>query len=178
MPSVSFPNTSPLEGAHTESTNQRAQDPNAAATEQAAPNQDAAAGAASAPVAGNSQTLQQELIQLDRTLRQMGIQPQTIALFSRMAILRYAKNHDALRMLVEQMQSAAQQLAGRSGASQSPSTNIPSDHQAAANPAPPAVDVSAQHIEQLQVMIAAVQQPAPSAPSRPDSGSTRQKLKA
>ncbi|MBZ5503098.1 MAG: hypothetical protein LAN59_12820 [Acidobacteriia bacterium] len=158
----------------------QAQDPNAAAAE-AAPNQDAAAGGASAPGApggGNSQTPQQELIRLDQTLRQMGINPQTIALFSRMAMLRYSKNPDALRTLVEQMQSAAQQLAGRFGASQRVSTNLPSDNQPVTNPAPPAPSLYAQQVKQLQVTFAAVQEPAPPAPAHPDSGSATLNLKA
>jgi len=51
-----------------------------------------------------------ELAQLDDTLQQMGIDPQSISLFSRMAMLLYANDPAALRVLVQTMQNGAQQL--------------------------------------------------------------------
>jgi hypothetical protein len=51
-----------------------------------------------------------ELAQLDDTLQQMGIDPQSISLFNRMAMLLYANDPAALRVLVQTMQTGAQQL--------------------------------------------------------------------
>jgi len=59
---------------------------------------------------GATQTPQQELAQLDQTLQQIGINPQSISLFSRMAMLLYANDPAALRNLVETLQQVAQQM--------------------------------------------------------------------
>lgn len=50
-----------------------------------------------------------ELAQLDDTLQQMGINPQSISLFSRMAMVLYANDPAALRVLVQTLQSGTQQ---------------------------------------------------------------------
>ena len=51
-----------------------------------------------------------ELAQLDDTLQQMGINPQSISLFSRMAMVLYASDPAALRVLIQTLQSGTQQL--------------------------------------------------------------------
>ena len=53
-----------------------------------------------------------ELAQLDDTLQQMGVNPQSISLFNRMAMVLYANDPAALRVLVQTLQSGAQQLTG------------------------------------------------------------------
>jgi hypothetical protein len=55
-------------------------------------------------------TPQQQLTQLDQTLQQLGIDPQSIPLFNRMAMLLYANDPAALQMLVQELQSQAQQV--------------------------------------------------------------------
>jgi len=62
-----------------------------------------------APAPG-AQTPQEELAQLDQTLQQIGINPQSISLFSRMAMLLYSNDPAALRNLVETLQQVAQQI--------------------------------------------------------------------
>lgn len=69
-----------------------------------------ALSSASAPGASAAQTPQQELAQLNQTLQQIGINPQSISLFSRMAMLLYANDPAALRNLVETLQHVAQQM--------------------------------------------------------------------
>ncbi|HTZ75411.1 MAG TPA: hypothetical protein VMB47_15925 [Candidatus Aquilonibacter sp.] len=74
-------------------------------------------GAADTPIA--------ELAQLDNTLQQMGIDPQSISLFSRMAMLLYANDPAALRVLVQTLQNGADQLtsAAQSGQAVNSATN-------------------------------------------------------
>jgi hypothetical protein len=63
-------------------------------------------------------TPQQQLQQLDQTLQQLGISPQSIPLFNRMAMLLYADDPAALRLLVQTLQTAASQVgAGQVAAS-------------------------------------------------------------
>lgn len=70
------------------------------------------AGNPSASSATN--TPQQELATLDQTLQDLGINPQSINLVNRMALILYASDPAALRVLVQGLQGAAQQ-AGQSG---------------------------------------------------------------
>ncbi len=58
---------------------------------------------------GNATTPQQELQQLDQSLQQLGINPQSIPLFNRMAMLLYANDPPALQLLVQTLQTAATQ---------------------------------------------------------------------
>jgi hypothetical protein len=58
--------------------------------------------------AATSQTPIAELAQLDSTLQEIGVNPQSISVFSRMAMLLYANDPAALRMLVQTLQSGAQ----------------------------------------------------------------------
>jgi hypothetical protein len=65
-------------------------------------------GAPSAATASAvSQASIAELAQLDQTLQQIGINPQSISLFNRMAMLLYANNPAALKMLVQTLQTGA-----------------------------------------------------------------------
>jgi hypothetical protein len=57
----------------------------------------------------NASAPQQQLQMLDQTLQQLGINPQSIPLFNRMAMLLYANNPAALRLLVQTLQGAATQ---------------------------------------------------------------------
>jgi hypothetical protein len=78
------------------------------------PTAGAVAGGSSAPTSaqsGASQTPMAELAQLDVTLQQMGINPQSITLFNRMAMLLYANDPAALRVLIQTLQTGTQQLA-------------------------------------------------------------------
>ncbi|MGH9686174.1 MAG: hypothetical protein ACRD5K_03670 [Candidatus Acidiferrales bacterium] len=91
--------------------------PNAAANAANLGNTAAAANptAASDPAAS---TPQQQLQQLDQSLQQLGINPQSISIFNRMAMLLYANDPTALRLLVQTLQSAAsQQGTGQAAAS-------------------------------------------------------------
>lgn len=93
---------------------------NQAAAAVNAPEQDGAGGntanlgtntaisAASRPATSSSDTPLAELAQLDRTLQQIGIDPQSISLFNRMAMLLYANDPAALKILVQTLQSGAQ----------------------------------------------------------------------
>jgi hypothetical protein len=70
------------------------------------------------------QTPAEELTQLDQTLQEIGVNPQSIALYSRMSMLLYANDPAALRVLVQTLQSSQQEPAqgnnsGASGASAS-----------------------------------------------------------
>ncbi|MGA9884118.1 MAG: hypothetical protein WBQ34_10395 [Candidatus Acidiferrales bacterium] len=69
------------------------------------------AAAATTTTASNpaASTPQQELQQLDQSLQQLGINPQSISIFNRMAMLLYANDPTALRLLVQTLQSAASQ---------------------------------------------------------------------
>ncbi len=68
------------------------------------------------PTTATADTPLAELAQLDRTLQQIGIDPQSISLFNRMAMLLYANDPAALKMLVQTLQSGAQQMLGDPGA--------------------------------------------------------------
>ncbi len=67
---------------------------------------------------GAADTPMAELAQLDDTLQQMGIDPQSISLFNRMAMLLYANDPAALRVLVQTMQSGAEQLTAANSSGQ------------------------------------------------------------
>lgn len=60
-------------------------------------------------------TPDQELVQLDQTLKQLGIDPQSISLFNRMALLVYAQDPTALQNLVHALQTVDQQLGQLTG---------------------------------------------------------------
>lgn len=76
-----------------------------------------AGGSPVQPSGAGPSTPQQQLQQLDQTLKQLGINPQSISLFNRMAMLLYANNPAALRVMVEEIQGAAKQgaAAGANG---------------------------------------------------------------
>jgi len=71
---------------------------------------------------GTATTPQQQLQQLDQALQQLGVNPQSISLFNRMAMLLYANDPAALRVLVEALQGAAQQN-GQGGANSAATNN-------------------------------------------------------
>lgn len=56
------------------------------------------------------QTQQEELQQLDQSLQQLGIDPQSISLFNQLALLTFANDPAALQQFVRQLQQSAQQL--------------------------------------------------------------------
>lgn len=60
--------------------------------------------------ASSSDTPLAELAQLDATLQQMDINPQSISLFNRMEMLLYANDPAALRELVQTLQQGTQQI--------------------------------------------------------------------
>jgi len=70
------------------------------------------AGAPGTGSSANANAPQQELQTLDRTLQQLGINPQSITLFNSMAMLLYASDPAALRLLVQTMQGAVAQQGG------------------------------------------------------------------
>jgi hypothetical protein len=88
----------------------------AATVANASPQDSNLASTAIASSAGTSQTPIAELSQLDETLQQIGINPQSISLFNRMAMLLYANDPAALKALVQSLQTGAQQLATASSA--------------------------------------------------------------
>jgi len=101
------PNTSANTGvaiaaANAPNANAAASTANAAANTANPANADATAGE-------SATTPQQQLQQLDQSLQQLGINPQSIPLFNRMAMLLYASDPAALRLLVQTMQGAATQ---------------------------------------------------------------------
>jgi hypothetical protein len=67
------------------------------------------AGTNNATNNGGPQTPQQQLQQLDEALQQLGINPESISLSSRMAMLLYADDPAALQSFVQQAQQVAQQ---------------------------------------------------------------------
>jgi hypothetical protein len=67
--------------------------------------------------AGAPQGSEQELQQLDQTLQQLGINPQSVSLFNRLALLLYANDPAALQQFVQQLQEGAQEVGEGSGAS-------------------------------------------------------------
>lgn len=79
----------------------------------------ASANSVSSSAAPNlvSATPQQQLEQLDQTLQEIGINPQSIALFNRMAMLLYANDPAALKVLVQNLQSTVPQTASPAAAS-------------------------------------------------------------
>jgi hypothetical protein len=94
-----------------------------------AANAAATATAPAAPATGGAfATPQQQLQQLDQSLQQLGINPQSIPLFNRMAMLLYADDPAALRLLVHTLQTAASQV----GAGQTATNAAASPNQAAA----------------------------------------------
>jgi ribonuclease E len=82
---------------------------NAGNTANAAANTIDAATATNPAATGSDNTPQQQLQQLDQSLQQLGINPQSIPLFNRMAMLLYASDPAALRLLVQTIQGAATQ---------------------------------------------------------------------
>ena len=90
-------------------------------------------------IAATQQTPDQELAQLNQTLQQLGIDPQSITLFNRMAMLAFAQNPEALRNLVNQLQSADQQLnqlAALANSNATSAANQPASQAQAQAPAP------------------------------------------
>lgn len=70
------------------------------------------AALSTAAAGANSQTPFAELTQLDQTLQQIGINPQSISLFNRMAMLLYANDPAALKVLMQTLQTGAQVSSG------------------------------------------------------------------
>lgn len=64
---------------------------------------------------GAAQGSEQELQQLDQTLQQLGIDPQSISLFNRLALLLYANDPAALQQFVQQLQQGAQEVGQGTG---------------------------------------------------------------
>jgi hypothetical protein len=67
------------------------------------------ATSSSSGTAAGANTPIAERAQLDDTLQQMGINPQSISLFNRMAMVLYANDPAALRVLVRMLQSGVRQ---------------------------------------------------------------------
>jgi len=65
---------------------------------------------------GAAQGSQQELQQLDQTLQQLGIDPQSISLFNRLALLLYANDPAALQQFVQQLQNGSTEVGEGTGA--------------------------------------------------------------
>jgi len=110
-----------------------------------------AAFTAAAGQAGTASTPQQELVQLDQTLQQLGIDPQSISLFNRMGLLLYANDPVALQNLVHAMQTADQQLGtlGQLGAAANAATTT-NQTLAAQNQLPSALQAQAQNQQAAQ----------------------------
>ena len=89
---------------------------NAAANNGAQANAQAAAATGAAPATDLGTTPQQELQQLDSTLQDLGINPQSISLFNRLGLLLYANDPAALQNLVQTLQTVDQQLQQIGGA--------------------------------------------------------------
>lgn len=70
--------------------------------------QQATAATASQP--DLAQTQKQQLQQLDQTLRQLGIDPQSISVFNQLAMLFYSNNPSDLQQFIRQVQLAAQKV--------------------------------------------------------------------
>jgi hypothetical protein len=79
-----------------------------------------AANGGNAPAGATSS--QQELQQLDQTLQQLGINPQSISLFNRLALLLYANDPAALQQFVQQLQQGAQDVGEGNALASSPAT--------------------------------------------------------
>lgn len=79
-----------------------------------------------------------ELSQLDDTLQQMGINPQSISLFNRMAMVLYSNDPAALRVLVQTLQSGAQQQTANNSGVAANGTNTSEPQDASSTlPSPP-----------------------------------------
>lgn len=70
-------------------------------------------------------TPSEQLSQLDRTLQELGIVPQSISLFHRMAMLLYANNPAALKDLVQQLPKAIEKLTKQSSSANPASQSEP-----------------------------------------------------
>lgn len=79
-----------------------------------------AANGGNAPTGATSS--QQELQQLDQTLQQLGINPQSISLFNRLALLLYANDPAALQQFVQQLQQGAQEVGEGNALANTPAT--------------------------------------------------------
>ena len=108
---------------------------------------------------GAGQTSEQELQQLDQTLQQLGINPQSISLFNRLALLLYANDPAALQQFVQQLQNGAQEVGQGTGTTAATSQTQPP----AQNPAP------AQNQTAGSGQAGASSQPATSGPPAPPS---------
>jgi hypothetical protein len=71
---------------------------------------------------GTAANPQQELAQLDQTLQQLGIDPQSISLFNRIGLLLYANDPTALENLVQALKTVDQQISQLGGATNSPTS--------------------------------------------------------
>jgi hypothetical protein len=103
-PAASPANTSDPPANQSPATNVAANAANAAAVAA-----NAAANAAEPAPDAAAATPQQQLQQLDQALLQLGINPQSIPLANRMAMLLYANDPAALHLLVQALQTAATQ---------------------------------------------------------------------
>ena len=110
VPELPVKLTSSVPNPQSSRTPSAANDPAQGAAKSVAANHSTLSAASqSAPTVSNTPLA--ELAQLDHTLQQIGIDPQSISLFNRMAMLLYANDPAALKMLVQTLQSDAQQLA-------------------------------------------------------------------
>ncbi|MGA8224500.1 MAG: hypothetical protein WB780_22840, partial [Candidatus Acidiferrales bacterium] len=71
---------------------------------------------------GTTANPQQELAQLDQTLQQLGIDPQSISLFNRIGLLLYANDPTALENLVQALKTVDQQITQLGGGTTSPTS--------------------------------------------------------
>jgi hypothetical protein len=131
---------------------------------QVAPENGAANAAANSLV---NTTPQQQLQQLDTTLREMGFDPQSISLFNRMGLLLYANDPAALHNLVDALQAVDQQLQQLGGLTSGAANN--------ANPAgapvqdllPPKLAVLQQNAQIVPEPLRPIQQQETRAPAPP-----------
>ncbi|HKV47503.1 MAG TPA: hypothetical protein VJN69_05385 [Candidatus Acidoferrales bacterium] len=160
-----------------------ANDPARPAAESVAENQTRSAiSAASQPASTASHTPLAELAQLNHTLQQIGIDPQSISLFNRMAMLLYANDPAALKMLVQTLQSGAQELATDSNtttnqaqigaevqmlfAGQTPSARVDSNEEPKLQLRDVAQRLSPVHLPQTQLAMAGFESNGPERPPR------------
>jgi hypothetical protein len=107
-------------------------------------------------------TPQQQLQQLDQTLLQLGVNPDSIPIFNRMAMLLYANDPAAVQMLVHALQTAAaQQGSALTGANPPANTNAAATQSLLQSAAQPPQGQPSQEPAGAPAQNTAVPQPAP-----------------
>lgn len=104
-----------------------------------------------------------ELAQLDDTLQQMGVNPQSISLFNRMAMVLYANDPAALRVLVQTLQSGAEQVSESNSVNTANGTNASEPQNASSSLASlpqQAADMAGENVRESQVEAADNEQSA------------------